>query len=193
MKNSFIIVDIHEFYDPFWGKTVLVIANSLENISNLIGVNPYVNENSQYFQFPDGNLITRIENIANSKNIWTPSDDFEINRKPIGINNKDVDVNEHVSLYGITVYDKTENGGCTAVISNYETKKTKIIEEYNNSDSEYLPSDFIQSMDGDFYSWLFGCDYLKGASPQEMILFHNRWQAILELGHDLNETLGYNW
>jgi hypothetical protein len=67
-----------------------------------------------------------------SEKDWTPSDDFSENYKPIGFGGKNVLVYEHVSLYEITIFDKSGNGGYKAIIKNKEEKNAKNSPRLNN-------------------------------------------------------------
>ena len=184
-----IIIDIRDLYDPFWGDTVLVIANKEEKIGGFITIFPEINDSSSYFQFRDGDIIKNIMEIAKQKQIWTPSDDFSENYKPIGIGGKSVLVYEHVALYDITSFDKSGNGGYKAIIKNKEAKIQRIVQDYkiDNLGEDDIVSFFERKLDGKMFAYLFDSPYLEEVKPQDIILFGQRNDAIELFKESLEE------
>lgn len=186
MKYS--IIHIQDGSDPVWGDVVAVIANEARWNGHHTSFNPFYNDNSKIFIFPNREFIEPIEKLDSSCEFWTPSEDFSVEDRNLE-DGEDVTMFFHSSLYGADGYDRTLNSGYSSTIKNFEDKVSEIWDRYQKeTDGSEWISDYIKKLPKvDLLKWLFEIEYLTENDLDCCSLRKDEYERFVERLEEIEE------
>lgn len=164
------VLEIRDGWDPFWGHVVSVAANPVKRIGLCLGSSPFINNETQFFIFPDWEeILNPIQTIAESNDFWSPSEDFSIETRKLD-NGQTIKMYFHTTLFdnvghrtNNVSYDVTMNRGLSSTIPNLNEKVDVIWQQYlKETNGEYFVDSYVRELPrAELLQYLFDIDYLN--------------------------------
>ena len=186
------IVSIVDGEDPDFGRVITVVANEVKERNSILTSNPFFNEDSKFFVFPDEDLFRKeLKEIEESGSFWNPSEDFSEEERDFE-NGESVVMFFHSSLYNSKGYDKTLNAGFTSKIKNFDEKVSEMWERFQKeTDGKKWVSEYIESLpEVELLRWLFEIDYITHTDLESCSLRKDEFTNFVERMEELEEELG---
>ena len=183
------IINIVDGEDPDFGRVITVVANEVKEKNSILTSNPFYNDDSKFFVFPNKNSFRKkLKGIEESGSFWNPSEDFSEEERDFE-NGEKVVMYFHSSLYDSKGYDETLNEGKSSKIKNFDEKISEMWEKFQKeTDGKKWVSEYVEDLPkADLLKWLFEIDYLTDSDLDSCSLRNDEYQNFIEHLNEMEE------